>query len=67
MTIKRADRSNHWGTTFPFYHCSTYKEYKEICHWMLNNDVEHFLWASGSTGYMFDVRTNIEWFELRWS
>jgi hypothetical protein len=50
----------------PTYRVSTFSEWKELCFWMYKNKVEHFLLSSGSTGYIFQVKKNNEWFTLRW-
>ena len=31
------------------------------------NKVEHFLLSSGIHGYTFQVKSNAEWFALKWS
>lgn len=50
----------------PSYIVGTYKEYIEITDWMYKNKIDQFLLSSSSTGYIFQVRTNHEWFLLRW-
>ena len=67
MTVRRSTLNNPWGTPHPLYFCPTFDNFTEVRRWMAANSVEHFLWASGSGGYTFDVRTNVEWFVLRWS
>lgn len=57
---------NHWGSKFPTFLCRTLENYDKMCIWMRQNKVEYFLWSSGSGGYTFDIRTNIEWFILKW-
>jgi hypothetical protein len=54
--------SNH-----PCYRVSTRDSYMEICRWMYQNEVEHFMLSSGSGGYTFQVKSNKEWFALKWS
>ena len=54
-----------WGN-HPTYHVGTFKDWEEICRWMYQCEVEHFLLSSGSHGYTFQVRNNKEWFQLRW-
>lgn len=51
----------------PCYHVRTNKEYDAICAWMRENKCEEFLLSSGSNGYTFQVKTNAEWFALRWA
>ena len=51
---------------YPTYRVSTFKDWQELCFWMYKNKVEHFLLSSGSTGYIFQVKENNEWFTLRW-
>jgi hypothetical protein len=52
---------------YPVYHAKTYAEYQTVGQWMAENRVEEFLLSSGSTGYIFQVKSNIEWFILRWT
>lgn len=52
--------------TFPAYICKTMKDWHEVEVWMRQCDVDHFMLASGSGGYTFQVRTNHDWFVLRW-
>ena len=56
-----------WNEIYPVFHARTYAEYQEVGQWMADNRVEAFLLQSGSSGYTFQVRSNIEWFLLRWS
>lgn len=51
---------------YPVYHANTTAEYEEVSQWMAKNRVEEFLLQSGSAGYKFQVKSNIEWFMLRW-
>ena len=58
---------NYWGTPYPIYRCESIDDYNEITKWMWENDVEYFLWSSGSGGYIFDVRgDNDVLFKLVW-
>lgn len=53
---------------YPMFHCPTYDDYLEVCQWMKEDGVEYYLWMSGGTGYLFDVRGgNADWFLLRFS
>lgn len=54
-----------WGN-HPSYRVKSLDDYIEICRWMYNNKVEHFLLSSGSGGYTFQVRDKKEWFMLKW-
>lgn len=51
----------------PCYHVNTYDEYRTVGEWMRENHCEQFLLSSGSGGYTFQVKTNAEWFLLKWS
>ena len=55
-----------WGN-HPAYRVNSFNDYMEICRWMHEWRVEHFLLSSGSSGYTFQVRENKEWFALRWA
>ena len=60
-------RSRYPGwNDYPVYHAPTYKEYQAVGQWMAENRVEEFLLQSGSAGYLFQVKSNIEWFILKW-
>lgn len=66
MKIERYDL-NIWGSKYPMFWCRVFEDYREIIKWMRENDVEYFLWSSGSGGYIFDVRGDrAAWFALRW-
>jgi hypothetical protein len=54
-----------WGN-HPSYRVPSYDDYIEISSWMYKFKVEHFLLSSGSTGYIFQVRKNRDWFALKW-
>ncbi len=67
MIVERYE-FNHWASKHPMFICRSYKDYEEIIAWMRQHRVNHFLWASGSGGYIFDVRgERADWFLLRWS
>ena len=51
---------------YPAYRCRTHDGYLEVLDWMRQNGVKEFLLASGSNGYIFQVRDNRLLFELRW-
>ena len=43
------------------------EDWREVSSWMYENESDHFLLSSGSSGYVFQVRANHEWFALRWA
>lgn len=51
---------------YPVYRVTNSKDYREITEWMYKNKVEYFDLSTGSSGYVFQVRNNIEWFALKW-
>lgn len=51
----------------PVYQCNKTDHWHEISSWMRKNDCDPFLLSSGSNGYVFQVRKNLEWFLLKWS
>ena len=51
---------------FPVYQCKRTDDWHEVTTWMHKNKCDSFLLSSGSTGYVFQVRSNHEWFVLRW-
>lgn len=53
--------SNH-----PSFRIKSYNDFIDVCEWMHQNKVEHFLLSSGSNGYIFQVRKGLDWFLLRW-
>jgi hypothetical protein len=63
----KVERTTYPGwTNHPAYRVSKIQDWFEICAWMNCNKVEHFLLSSGSSGYVFQVRDNKEWFMLKW-
>jgi len=67
MAMKIEKGINYWGSPHPMFRCKTKKDYDEIKQWMCKNNVEWFLWSSGSGGYIFDVRgDNAALFKLTW-
>jgi len=48
------------------YYVRTIKDYEEVCQWMRQNHCEEFLVSSGSSGYTFQVKSNLDWFILKW-
>jgi hypothetical protein len=51
---------------FPVYQCNKTDDWHEVSSWLHKNECDPFLLSSGSTGYVFQVRKNIEWFMLKW-
>ena len=41
-------------------------EFYEIVSWMYENNVDHWHVSSGPEGYGFQVKSNVEWFNLKW-
>lgn len=52
---------------YPTYIVSGFQDWLDIIGWMRENKVEHFLLSSGIHGYTFQVKSNAEWFALKWS
>lgn len=65
MNVQRT-RFAGWND-HPIYQCRTIQDYQVMDRWCWDNDVEIFMVAAGYHGYTFQVRTNHEWFALRWS
>jgi hypothetical protein len=51
----------------PCYQVKTFQDYLQILSWMKHNQVENFQLSSGAHGYTFQVKTNHDWFLLRWT
>lgn len=51
---------------YPVYTVRGSEQYKEVSHWMALNKVKRFMLSSGSNGYTFQVKSNHEWFMLKW-
>ena len=58
-------RYSGWND-YPSYRVRMFQDWLDIYDWMNKNDVEHFLLSSGGNGYEFQVKTNHEWFALKW-
>lgn len=41
-------------------------EFDQIRNWMYRNDVDYLHVSSGPEGYGFQVKSNIDWFNLKW-
>lgn len=67
MTKKAVKTSYPGWNQYPVFVCRLTDDWYEISYWMYKNSCEPFLLSSGSGGYVFQVRKNIEWFLLRWS
>lgn len=67
LVMIRVWKSSYPGwNRHPVYTCGRSEHWHAVTQWMYSNDCDHFLLSSGSTGYTFQVRKNIEWFELKW-
>lgn len=65
--MAKVEESSYVGwDNYPVYRCPTWEDYRELVHWMAKNQVEHFPLSTGSSGYIFQVETNREWFALKW-
>jgi hypothetical protein len=54
-------------TRFPgIYHCPNSQDFVEVEQWMKQTDVEYFMLQMGYGGYVFQVKSNHDWFVLRW-
>ena len=61
------ERSGYSGwNDYPVYKVRSFENWKDICAWCYRNKVEYFLLSSGIQGYTFQVKSNHEWFALRW-
>ncbi len=50
-----------------YYRILSHTDYNTVREWMRQNDVKYKLHTSGDpTGYGFTVKSNVEWFVLRW-
>lgn len=63
--MKIVERTTFQGwTDYPVYSCSC-EHYREVSIWMRQNRVEEFMLQSGHT-VKWQVKSNHEWFILRW-
>jgi len=66
--MKKVIKSSYPGwNEYPVYQCMETNHWYEVSFWSHQNDCEHFLLSSGSHGYVFQIRKNHEWFELKWA
>ena len=56
----------YYGYGKDYYHVTSHTDYNTVSWWMRENGVEYELVASGSNGYGFTVKTNVDWFRLKW-
>jgi hypothetical protein len=54
------------GYPHSHYFVRTFSELLEIMSWMQKNNVDHLHESSSQHGYGFSVRTNLDWFLLKW-
>lgn len=68
VTITKPIRYNYPGwDKYPTYKVNSYVEYEEIVRWMRNNKIGYSAMRSKiNDSYIFQVRTNHDWFILRW-
>lgn len=67
MNQAKIEKSSYDGwNDFPVYNCNKTDLWHEVSFWMRENDCDHFLLSSSSSGYVFQVRKNHEWFLLKW-
>lgn len=65
--MNKVEKTSYPGwNNFPVYQCAKTEDWREVSSWMYENESDHFLLSSGSSGYVFQVRANHEWFALRW-
>ena len=65
--MTKVEKTSYPGwNNHPVYRCMKTDDWHEITSWMYKNGCDHFLLSSGSTGYVFQVRENHDWFLLRW-
>jgi hypothetical protein len=48
------------------YFVKDFQEFLDIMGWMMKNDVGYLHESSSIHGYGFSIKSNIEWFKLRW-
>jgi hypothetical protein len=66
MAVKVETASWPGWNNHPVYHCKEIDHYREVISWAHQNNCDPFLLSSGSSGYVFQVRANHEWFVLKW-
>lgn len=52
---------------FRAYTCDKISDAREVLEWAYKNNCDPFHLSTSSTSYVFQIRKNVEWFELRWS
>jgi hypothetical protein len=50
----------------PVFRCDKMDDVREVLEWAYKNSCDPFYLSTGSTGYVFQIRKNHEWFVLRW-
>lgn len=43
-----------------------FEELEQIRRWCYENNVDHWHVSSGPEGFGFQVKSNVEWFNLKW-
>ena len=63
----KVERSGYSGwNDYPVYLVRTYNDFTQIGNWCYRHGVETFLVSSGGGEYRFQVKSNHEWFVLKW-
>ena len=56
----------YYGYGKDYYHVTSDTDYNTVSLWMRRNDVKYELQTTGSNVFGFTVKSNLEWFVLRW-
>jgi len=56
----------YYGYGKDYYRVTSHTDYNTVSWWMRQNDVKYELQSSDSNGFGFTVKSNLEWFMLKW-
>lgn len=62
MKIELVERSGYGPNCYLVQH----QHWNEILHWLYQNDVDYWQVSSSHMGIGFQIKSNIDWFNLKW-
>jgi hypothetical protein len=57
---------NRWGGYGPNCYIIDHESWHEMIRWLRQHEVEYWQVSSSHVGIGFQIKSNIEWFNLKW-
>ena len=58
--------NNRWGGYGPNCYVIDPESWQEMIRWLRQNNVDYWQVSSGPEGIGFQIKSHIEWFNLKW-